>query len=206
MDRGGSIVMSGQKEEGRRGYLEIICGPMFSGKTSKLVEIYKQYKYCDVPVLVVNYAGDTRYSTTLLSTHDDRQIPCTFAETLAGLEDDPTVAALLSECGIILINEGQFFTDLYSWVRRQVDREGKSVFIAGLDGDFRRETFGDMLRLVPLADKVTKLRSICSRCRDGTPGLFSHRTTSEQKQKMIGASDYIPVCRRCYLSLNDLPK
>jgi len=206
MNAAESIIMSGKSGLDKCGYLEIICGPMFSGKTSKLLEVYTQYKYCDVPVLVVNYTGDTRYSTTRLSTHDDRQIPCIFIERLRDIEDNSDTLSLLSKCKVILINEGQFFDDLYDWVKHQVDQEGKRVFVAGLDGDFRRQAFGDMLRLIPIADKVTKLQSICSSCRNGTPGLFSHRKTLEQKQKMIGADVYVPLCRSCYLSLNDLPK
>lgn len=186
------------------GYLEIICGPMFSGKTSKLLEIFNQYTYCEVPVIVINYMGDTRYSCTHLATHDRREIPCVFTELLHNLEIDAVTRTLVEHSQVILINEGQFFEDIFDWTKKQVEQRAKTVYIAGLDGDFRRDTFGDLLKLIPLADKVTKLQSICSQCRDGTPALFSHRKTSEQAQKMIGSDEYIPVCRHCYLRLNDV--
>jgi len=186
------------------GYLEIICGPMFSGKTSKLLEIFNQYAYCEVPVLVINYKGDTRYSSTHLTTHDRREIPCVFTEHLHNLDADELTRCLVENSAVILVNEGQFFEDLFVWTKTQVEKHAKSVYIAGLDGDFRRETFGDLLKLIPLADKVTKLQSICSQCRNGTPALFSHRKTSEQTQKIIGTDEYIPVCRYCYLRLNDV--
>ena len=186
------------------GYLELIMGPMFSGKTSRLLDVHKQCVYCEIPVLVINYSGDTRYSKTMLSTHDDRTIPCIFVEKLEDIEKNSTHREVLENASVILVNEGQFFVDLFEWSTRQVDNNKKKVYIAGLDGDFKRQIFGDMLKLVPYADKVMKLASICSRCKNGRPGLSSHRITTAQQQKMIGVSEYTPLCRKCYLTLNDL--
>jgi thymidine kinase len=77
-------------------------------------------------------------------------------------------------------------------------KEKKKVYIAGLDGDFERKRFGNLLDLVPLCDKVTKLTSLCSLCKDGTPGIFSYRLSQEKQQMLIGSDNYIPVCRHCY--------
>jgi thymidine kinase len=77
----------------------------------------------------------------------------------------------------------------------------KQVYICGLDGDFERKKFGQMLDLIPLCDKVTKLTSICSKCKNGTPGIFSMRLTKEIEQTVVGSENYIPVCRTCYMKV-----
>jgi len=100
----------------------------------------------------------------------------------------------------VLINEGQFFSDLVPAVRDMVDSMKKHVFISGLDGDFRREKFGDILDLIPVCDKVEKLSALCAVCKNGTPAIFSKRITDESSQVVIGSDNYKPLCRNCYLS------
>ena len=177
------------------GYLGLISGAMFSGKTSKLIELYKQYTLCEVDVCVINYSGDKRYSDTQLSTHDGVTIPCTWAECLEGLQHVSPVAT----ARVILINEGQFFPDIVPWVTEQVEGYEKIIFICGLDGDFMRKGFGSWLDLIPLCDEVTKLTALCSLCKRQA-GLFSKRLTEDKQQVLIGSAQYIPVCRRCYHS------
>ena len=80
----------------------------------------------------------------------------------------------------------------------------KRVYICGLDSDFERKKFGQILDLIPLCDKVNKLTSLCSQCKDGTPGIFSMRLTSEKQQTLVGSDNYIPVCRKCYENKNAL--
>jgi thymidine kinase len=179
-------------------YLEIILGSMFSGKTSRLVEIYKQCKFCNIPVIVVNHSCDNRYDDELLSTHDKVKIPCIKTNSLFEFWhkyylDNENV----KNAEVILINEGQFFTDLYEVVHDMLNK-GKKVYVCGLDGDFKRHKFGQMLDLIPLCDKVTKLTSLCSICKNGTPGIFSKRITTEKEQTIVGSDNYIPVCRICY--------
>ena len=186
------------------GYLELFIGPMFSGKTSKLIELYKQYKFCNIPVLVINHCLDDRYtdinnnnknknstnSTVELSSHDKITIPCLQTNKLLDIEVN-------FETNIILINEGQFFQDLYQFTVLMLD-QNKTIYISGLDGDFKRRRFGEILDLIPLCDKVTKLQSLCSLCKNGCPGIFSLRLTKEQQQTLICIDNYIPVCRNCY--------
>jgi len=179
-----------------RAYLEIIVGPMFSGKTSKLTEIYKQCMFCSIPVAVINYALDTRYHDTMLSTHDKHMIPCIQTMSLAPMWESNTQ---VRGADVILINEGQFFDDLYPAVESML-KAGKKIYISGLDGDFQRKKFGQILDLIPLCDKVTKLTSLCSICKTGEPGIFSMRLTSETQQTLIGSDNYAPVCRTCYKS------
>lgn len=180
-----------------QGYLELILGSMFSGKTSYLLEVYKKCMFCNIPVAVINYAADNRYTTdAMLSTHDKQMIPCILANTIRDAIKDNTDTIHRAET--ILINEGQFFSDIETEVKRLVEGENKRVYICGLDGDFERKPIGSLLQLVPFSDNVLKLKSLCSLCRDGTPGVFSFRTTNEKNQVVIGSSNYIPLCRGCY--------
>jgi thymidine kinase len=168
------------------GYLELIIGPMFSGKTSKLLEIYKQCKFCNIEVTIINHSLDTRYDETMLSSHDKRIAPCIRASNLSDVD--------FENADVILINEGQFFEDLYESVIRMVNNN-KKVYVCGLDGDFERNPMGKILNLIPYCDKVTKLTSMCAICRDGTPGIFSKRLTHDNGQILVGVNNYEPVCR-----------
>jgi thymidine kinase len=199
-----AIIMSCSNNTG--GYLEIILGPMYSSKSTRLVEIYKQCKFCNIPVTIINHTIDKRYHDTMLSTHDKIMVPCIQANKLSEIWlnnciDNPAVYNdsynLLQNSDVILINEGQFFSDLYEVVVDMLNKN-KKVYICGLDGDFERKKFGSLLDLIPLCDKVTKLTSLCSSCKDGTPGIFSMRLTNETEQTIVGSDNYIPVCRKCY--------
>ena len=172
-------------------YLELIIGPMFSGKTSRLVDIYKQCQFCNIPVSVVNHSIDTRYHDTMLSTHDKVMIPCIKTNCISDILDK------LTNSQVIIINEGQFFDDLYTTVVSLLS-QGKKIYVGGLDGDFERKKFGQILDLIPMCDKVTKLTSLCSICKNGSPGIFSKRLTQETEQTIVGSDIYIPVCRTCY--------
>ena len=203
------------------GYLELILGPMFSGKTSRIVEIYKQCEFCNISVVVINHTIDNRYDDELLSTHDKVKIPCIKTERLSYVWSDsiniepkihvderdlnsiPHVQQKnkVATSDVILINEGQFFEDLYEVVVEML-KQNKKIYICGLDGDFERKRFGQILDLIPLCDKVTKLTSLCSLCKNGTPGIFSMRLTHETDQTVVGSDNYIPVCRKCYSNKN----
>jgi thymidine kinase len=206
-----NIGMSSHTEAG---YLELIIGPMYSGKTSRLVEIYKQCKFCDISVAVINHSIDTRYDDeedeSLLSTHDKVKIPCIKTEKLFDIwsdnisleEDIKTIPRIKDKVNVatsevILINEGQFFQDLEEFVKILLKYD-KKVYVCGLDGDFERKKFGQILDIIPLCDKVTKLTSLCSICKNGNTGIFSKRISTETEQTVVGSDNYIPVCRSCY--------
>ena len=192
-------------------YLELFIGPMFSGKTSKLVEIYKQCIFCNIPVAVINHSIDQRYDDTLLSTHDKVMIPCIQTNKLKDVwyygtsETDIVLNRLddsvkLVAADVIIINEGQFFEDLLPAINHML-QHNKKIYVGGLDGDFERKKFGQILDLIPLCDKVTKMTSLCGICKNGTAGIFSKRISLEKEQTVVGSDNYIPVCRSCY-SLN----
>jgi len=191
-----------------KSYLELIIGPMYSGKTSKLLEIYKQCKFCDISVCVINHSLDKRYHNSMLSSHDKVMVPCLNIEDLHNLWfnnceidlttfGDDTNHKIIRKSEVILINEGQFFDNLHHVVNDML-RNNKVVYVCGLDGDFERKKFGEILDLIPLCDKVTKLTSLCSLCKNGTQGIFSMRISSEKQQTVIGSENYLPVCRICY--------
>jgi thymidine kinase len=176
------------------GYLELIIGPMFSGKTSKLIQIYNELKASSKSVSIINHSFDKRYHESMLSTHDNIMVPCLQSKTLGEL----WYSNILKTSDYILINEGQFFEDIYSVVISML-KCGKRIYICGLDGDFERKKFGCILDLIPLCDTVTKLISICFLCKEKkTPAIFSKRLTSERDQTIIGCDNYIAVCRLCY--------
>lgn len=178
------------------GYLELILGPMFSGKTSTLKKIYDQCMYCNIPVTVINYSGDTRYSAeAVMSTHDKVMIPCIMGTSI--IETIKNNAEKVGQSEVILINEGQFFADI-KCVVDLVEKEHKRVYICGLDGDFQKNKIGSLLDLIPYCDNVCKLKSLCSECRNGKAGLFSYRITNETNQVVIGVENYKPLCRSCY--------
>jgi len=199
------------------GYLEIIKGPMFSGKTTRIMEIYKKYTFCDIKTMVINYEKDTRYSDDMLSSHDQIMIPCIKALTLqdvvniadASAISTPCLAASVTgkhaieflEAKAILINEGQFFADIVEWVKLAVEKYHKNVYICGLNSDFKRQKFGNWLDLEAISDNVVMLHSFCSKCKR-RPAIFSHRLSKEQELEVIGSDCYIPVCRKCYNALN----
>lgn len=175
------------------GYLEIWSGPMFSGKTTQLIQTYKQYDYIGKKICVVNYHLDTRYHETMLSTHDKLMIPCLQTSCIANVMD------IARNCDVILINEGQFFPDLFACVIELVETYNKKVYISALDGDFKRQKFGAILELIPYCDQFTKLNSLCSQCKNGQKALFSHRVSHESEQIVIGSDNYIPLCRKCFI-------
>ena len=168
---------------GNGSFLKIIIGPMFSGKTSELISISRLYKLCNISTCIINYDEDTRYGlSTSLSTHDNIMVPCLSTHSLTPLIKNGSFL----KNRVILINEAQFFTDLYEVVKELVEQHEKIVYICGLAGDFQRKPFGQILELIPLCDEIVKKKAICMICKNGKSGIFTKRLTSELKQKIIG--------------------
>ena len=177
--------------------LEVVLGPMFSGKSSYIHHMVHRYKALELPVLVIKPDIDNRYTIhSMIITHDKLQVPCVMWDThrtLNRLVDIPE--------RLVIIEEAQFFRGLVEFVKHLVDEEGRDVVVVGLDGDWRRKPFPELLDCIPLADKVTKLTALCKRCADGTPALFTHRLTQETAQVSVGGADaYEPLCRKCFLT------
>ena len=188
------------------GSLEIIMGPMFSGKTELLIEKFKEewpyqsYVYCanNNYKLAINYFKDTRYGNNIIASHSAQTISSTNLKTLSEFINDKDKINAYTH---IFINEAQFFPDLKQSVIKLVEEYDKHVIICGLDSDFKREKFGDIWDLIPYADNITKLKGKCNNC--DYYSLFTHRVSKEEKQEVIGTNNYIPLCRQCYIKLNN---
>lgn len=175
--------------------LHITIGPMFSGKTSKLIETYNEYKEL-YNVCVLSYLNDKRYSENDVVSHDKKSIPSTRINNIKEFID-----MKLENVDVLLIDEAQFFPDLML-ILDLLDKSKIIIHIFGLDADFNRKKFGFILDLIPYCDSVKKLNSKCSQCNN-TNGIHSFRTNKNNKQILIGSSDmYIPLCRQCYNLLN----
>lgn len=177
-------------------YLEVIVGPMFSGKTTFLIEIYYYYKKNNINVLTINSNLDNRFNSNNLKSHNGIEIPCIKVEKLFDISND-----ILNNNDVILINEAQFFTDLLDFVKNLL-KMNKIVYVSGLDGDFKRNKFGQILDLIPLSDSIKKLNSTCKICKNNK-AIFTHREVKDNQQILVGAEDmYIPICRNCYNNIN----
>ena len=180
------------------GKITIYIGCMYSGKTSALISACRRHLSIDKKILVINYAGDNRYSDfSEIVSHNQDKISCI---KVSKLEDVPINEFMIAES--IMIDEGQFFVDLKEYVCKWCEIYKKKVYISALDGDFKRQPFGQILNLIPLADKVIKFNALCVKCKDGTEAYFTHRISQEKEQIVIGSSNYIPVCRQHYLENN----
>lgn len=180
------------------GHLTVILGCMFAQKTTELVRMIRRYRSVGWNVLVVNHSIDTRYGSECVSSHDADQEPAVAARKLA--EVDHAVRSGTYQA--VVIDEGQFFPDLFEQVTDWADQSDVRIVVAGLDGTFQREPFGEMLRLVPHAEEVMRLSALCSRCRDGTKAIYSRRVSAVVNNKVVqvgAAESYEPVCRRHYL-------
>jgi thymidine kinase len=186
-----SVLISSNQMFHAVSYLKIIIGPMWSGKTSEVINIYKHNCIAQIPTVIINFEEDTRYHDEKLSSHDKIMLPCSKYKTLAPLLHK------ISNYKCFIIDEAQFFPDLYLVVEKLLDA-GKIVYVCGLDSDFQMKKFGHILDIIPLADEIIKKQALCAICRNGKKASFSKRLTKDTVQKLIGAVNYIPVCRECH--------
>lgn len=181
--------------------MRAIAGPMFAGKSSALLHAIELAESAHQRVLVVTSALDDRAGPRTVATHDGARRDAVAVHDLADLERPGSeVRAQYDMSDVVAIDEAQFFPDLRPFVLRAVEQDGKAVVVAGLNGDFRRAAFGDVVGLVPLADAVTFLSARCSFC--ARPAPFTLRVAASESQVLVGGSDaYRPVCRDHYREL-----
>ena len=178
------------------GSLQLFVGPMYAGKTSKLIETYEECIDSENRVIVLTHSDEIRYSIDKLSTHDQKKIDCFKYDTITSFINEKADA--IKECKVILIDEGQFFKDLLE-ILPLINQLHKHVYVFGLDGDFKRNKFGQILDLIPHCDRIQKLHAKCNVCSN--QAIFSHRTNDSSEQVLIGnESVYQPLCRDCYNS------
>lgn len=188
------------------GKLELIIGPMFSGKSSELYRMGKTRLAVlddESKILLINSAKDSeRYDNkNVITTHDKHSIKAVMVVNLLEILQ----TKIYDNAEVILIDEGQFFDDLIMFVSTACDIHHKHIIIAGLDGDYKQNKFGQILDLIPHADTVTKVSALCKICKDGvTAAPFTCRITNEKGQSVVGAGDkYIAVCRVHKIEYNE---
>ena len=183
----------------KNGYLELILGCMWSGKSTKLLALYKKYKLSECNPIIINYS-EIKNDANVMSTHDNQTVDCLYVSKLSDIFDhhNPTTSSSIDNNKALLINEGQFFPDICEWSSYMVNKKQKIIHIAALDGDFKTKGFNTILNLLPQADSFQKLTAICTICKDGTPAIFTHRTSDNTERILFDASEYTPLCRKCY--------
>ncbi|KAJ4980589.1 hypothetical protein NE237_031426 [Protea cynaroides] len=196
-----SVECPGSRMEGPRfsyGEIHIILGPMFAGKTTSLLRRIQTESNNGRSVAIIKSNKDTRYGLEYTVTHDGAKFPCWALADLSSFRQKYGVNAY-EKLDVIGIDEAQFFGDLYDFCRKAADHDGKTVIVAGLDGDYLRRSFGSVLNIIPLADSVTKLTARCELC--GKRAFFTLRKTKDTPTELIGGADvYMPVCRQHYVN------
>ena len=185
------------------GYLKVILGSMFSGKTTELIKEYNRHIACGFECCMINHSSDTRYGnkSNETSTHNKLIVKSVKFSNLNNFftSNDINIQKIIQNTKVWFINEGQFFQDLYTWVDNLVNIKKHKVYVCGLDGDFKRRKFGSILDIIPLCDDVIKLKAICQNCKKNE-GIFTYRLSNEREQTVIGSQNYISLCRICYNS------
>ncbi len=175
----------------RRGWIEVICGSMFSGKTEELIRRLKRVRIAEQSVEIYKPARDTRYSVNEVVSHDARSIPS------IAIQHPSEILQVSSSIDVIGIDEAQFFDDALVGVCEALALRGHRVIIAGLDMDFRGRPFGPMPGLLAVAEYVTKLHAICNHC--GNLATHTYRLTSDAETVVLGEKDiYEARCRHCF--------
>ncbi len=175
----------------RTGWIEVICGSMFSGKTEELIRRLNRARIAQQKVEVFKPAVDTRYDEEDVVSHDEkktRSIPVQNASQILFYAEDFEVVG---------IDEAQFFGNELVSVCNELANNGKRVVISGLDMDFKGNPFGPLPQLMAVAEYVTKVHAICIRC--GNLANHSHRTVEGDKLVVLGETEaYEPLCRKCF--------
>ncbi len=175
----------------RRGWIEVICGSMFSGKTEELIRRLKRAKIANLKVEIFKPSIDVRYDDINVVSHDANVIHST------PIDNSQTILLLATDVDIVGIDEAQFFDDEIIHVCEALALKGVRVIVAGLDMDYKGNPFGQMPKLLAVADFITKLHAICVCC--GQLANISYRKTAEKGQVVLGEMDvYEPRCRKCY--------
>ena len=175
---------------GRRGWIEVICGSMFSGKTEELIRRLKRVKIANLKAEIFKPAMDTRYDETKIVSHDTNFILST------PVDSSQNILLLAQDVDVVGIDEAQFFDVEIANVCEQLALKGIRVIVAGLDMDYKGKPFGQMPNLLAIADYITKLHAICARC--GNIANISYRKTNTEGQVLLGEKDiYEPRCRHC---------
>jgi len=177
----------------KNGWIEVICGSMFSGKTEELIRRLKRARIANKNIMAFKPTVDTRYHETHIMSHDENStlsVPVQHSSEI--------IKMVNNETELVAIDEAQFFDENLPEVCSQLAQSGKRVVIAGLDMDYTGKPFGPMPQLLAMAEYVTKLHAICMVC-GGTAQLSCRKHAESEEQVLLGAKDiYEARCRKCF--------
>jgi len=175
----------------RRGWIEVICGSMFSGKTEELIRRLKRAKIANLRVKIFKPSVDIRFHRQNIVSHDENTISST------PVDQSQAILKLAKDVDVVGIDEAQFFDNQLGDVCEKLAFRGIRVIVAGLDMDFMAKPFGQIPFLLARADYITKLHAICVIC--GNIANYSYRKTTDDEQVLLGKTDiYERRCRICY--------
>jgi len=175
------------------GYLHLITGPMFAGKSTRLIGLISKLSILK-KIYIINSSLDNRYNNNSITTHS--KFSCN-ANSLSNLNlDYEQLKKIREEYEVITIDEAQFFNDLYNFVKMALELNFH-IIVCGLNGNYKQEKFGDILDLIPIANNVELLKGYCMICKDGTEGIFTKRISNNTDEIVVGNEDkYMCVCRK----------
>ncbi len=174
-----------------RGWIEVICGSMFSGKTEELIRRLKRARIAKLKVEIFKPGVDTRYDEEKVVSHDENEIMST------PVPASSNILLMANDVDVVGIDEAQFFDAELPNVCNQLANAGVRVIVAGLDMDFKGQPFGPMPALLATAEYITKVHAICVRC--GNLAQYSNRIVASEKLVLLGETDvYEPFCRSCF--------
>ena len=181
------------------GWIEVICGSMFSGKTEELIRRLKRAEFAKQKVEIFKPAMDVRYDETLVVSHDQTSYPST------PIDNPLEIPLLAADCDVVGIDEAQFFSDTIVEVCNLLANQGKRVIVAGLDMDFKGRPFGPMPFLMATAEYVTKVHAVC--VKTGNLANYSHRISSGENLVELGEKDkYEPLSRQAFWEIMNKEK
>lgn len=178
--------------QGRQnGWIEVVCGSMFSGKTEELIRRLKRAQFANQKLILFKPRVDDRYHEENVVSHQGSSLEARV------IEHSSEILQIWNHEMVVAVDEAQFFDDELVNVANKLANKGVRVILAGLDMDYKGLPFGPMPQLMSVAEYVTKVHAICLSC--GNLAQFSHRTVSETGQVLVGAVEkYQPLCRSCY--------
>lgn len=180
-----------QIESRQSGWIEVICGSMFSGKTEELIRRLKRAEFAMQKILLVKPKMDDRYHATNVTSHKGSSLHAIPVDS----SDD--ILRIWKGERIVAVDEVQFFDDKIAKVCNDLANKGVRVIVAGLDMDYMGKPFGPMPELLSISESITKVHAICVSC--GDLAHYSNRTVAEEEQVLVGAVEkYRPLCRKCY--------
>lgn len=174
------------------GWIEVICGSMFSGKTEELIRRLNRAKIARQRVEIFKPAVDTRYDVENVVSHNETAIKSTPVQAAS------QIILLANDVDVVGIDEAQFFDNELAAVCNILANDGIRVIVAGLDMDYKGQPFGPIPSIMSTSEYVTKVHAICIEC--GNLAQYSHRLVENDKLVLLGETDrYVPLCRRCFL-------